>query len=331
VQTPAWSPDGHRIAFSGMAGGLSDLYVLDLASGTVRQLTDDRYAHLHPAWSPDGGTLAFVTDRGHGHGAAGVRRDADRPAGRGHGAVRMLDLFPSGKHINPQFSPDGQDLYFIADPHGFSDCTGWSWRRASSTRSRTWRRASAGSRSCRRPCRCARRRWPHDVLGVRELGQQHLRPGPGCGAGSAGGPDHARRSRARPCCRPWRRSAAAWSRVPGGPADGPADQRQFAIRPYDSRLGLDYIGPPTVGVGVSEFGGAAYRRRHRPSFSATCWATSRCGRWCRRTAAFKDIGGQAHVHERLEHRWNWGGVAATSRTCRASRAGSGAGQATRSC
>jgi tricorn protease-like protein len=42
VQTPAWSPDGRSIAFSGMAGGLSDLYILDLASGTVRQMTNDR-------------------------------------------------------------------------------------------------------------------------------------------------------------------------------------------------------------------------------------------------------------------------------------------------
>src|SRR4029079_10448877 len=60
----AWSPNGQTIAFSGMAGGISDLYLLDLAAGTVRQLTKDGNAALRPAWSPDGKTLAFSTDRG---------------------------------------------------------------------------------------------------------------------------------------------------------------------------------------------------------------------------------------------------------------------------
>src|SRR5690606_22061449 len=121
VQTVAWSPDGSRIAFSGMAGGLSDLYVLDLASGSVRQLTDDRFANLHPAWSPDGGTLAFVTDAGTDitQLVYGEMRIALLDVASGQS--RYLDLFPSGKHINPQFAPDGRDLYFLADPHGFTD------------------------------------------------------------------------------------------------------------------------------------------------------------------------------------------------------------------
>ena len=37
------------------------------------------------------------------------------------GQSRLLGLFPAGKHINPQFSPDGRDLYFLADPHGFTE------------------------------------------------------------------------------------------------------------------------------------------------------------------------------------------------------------------
>jgi Tol biopolymer transport system component len=64
VSHVAWSPNGQTIAFSGMAGGISDLYLLDLAAGTVRQLTNDRNADLQPAWSPDGKSIAFATDRG---------------------------------------------------------------------------------------------------------------------------------------------------------------------------------------------------------------------------------------------------------------------------
>src|SRR5207253_3908465 len=63
VLNPAWSPDGTKIAFSGLVGGLNDLFVYDLTARSVRRLTTDAYAELDPAWSPDGRSLAFCTDR----------------------------------------------------------------------------------------------------------------------------------------------------------------------------------------------------------------------------------------------------------------------------
>src|SRR3712207_8529105 len=48
-----------RIAFSGMRGGISDIYVLDVNTARVTQLTDDKHADIHPTWSPDGRTIAF--------------------------------------------------------------------------------------------------------------------------------------------------------------------------------------------------------------------------------------------------------------------------------
>lgn len=122
VETPAWSPDGRTIALSGNSGGVSDLYLLDVESGDVTRLTDDRYADLQPAWSPDGHTLAFVTDR--------VGTDFDQLVYgdmklalmdvRTH-EIQILDVFAGGKHIDPHFGPDGRWLYFIGDADGFSD------------------------------------------------------------------------------------------------------------------------------------------------------------------------------------------------------------------
>src|SRR6185369_15889025 len=40
------------------------LYLLDVASGTVRVLTDGRFSELFPSWSPDGTQLAFMSKRG---------------------------------------------------------------------------------------------------------------------------------------------------------------------------------------------------------------------------------------------------------------------------
>ena len=119
----AWSPDGSSIAFTGLEGGISDLYVLNLETSVVRQLTNDRYADLQPDWSPDGKYIAFTTDRG-------GRTDFDLLQYQKKGLalfdletneIRSLRPFDDVLHHNPQFSPDGKDLYFISDQNGFKD------------------------------------------------------------------------------------------------------------------------------------------------------------------------------------------------------------------
>jgi len=123
INDAAWSPDGQSIAITGLHGGVSDLYLVDVKSGRARQLTNDRYAELHPAWSPDGKTLAFATDRGPGTNLETLKYGPmslalmDMPTGN----VRELQIFPGAKHINPQFTPDGRQLYFVSDRDGFSD------------------------------------------------------------------------------------------------------------------------------------------------------------------------------------------------------------------
>ena len=81
VSTLAWSPDGRQIAFSGQKGGLSDLYLNDLSTGAIRQLTNDRFADLQPTWSPDGRSIAFATDRPAGPDSAGHGSDFQQPPG----------------------------------------------------------------------------------------------------------------------------------------------------------------------------------------------------------------------------------------------------------
>ena len=57
--TPAASPDGEKIAFASNRNGFWDLYLLDLSSGDVTQLTDTPEYEGAPTWSPDGSFLAF--------------------------------------------------------------------------------------------------------------------------------------------------------------------------------------------------------------------------------------------------------------------------------
>ena len=52
IYNPSWSPDGARVVFSALHGGLSDLFVFTTATQTVERLTTDAY----PAdfgWTPD--------------------------------------------------------------------------------------------------------------------------------------------------------------------------------------------------------------------------------------------------------------------------------------
>ena len=122
INDAAWGPNG-QIAFTGMRGGISDLYLLDPGTGRTRQLTDDRYAELQPAWSPDGKVLAFATDRGPTTSFERLSFGKMRIAAidLSTSIVTLLPGFEGAKNINPQFSPDGRDLFFISDRDGFSN------------------------------------------------------------------------------------------------------------------------------------------------------------------------------------------------------------------
>ena len=67
--TPAWSPDGSRIAFTrwtnlGQSDGKSVVYIINRDGTGERLILAKRYFGHYPfslAWSPDGRTLAFET------------------------------------------------------------------------------------------------------------------------------------------------------------------------------------------------------------------------------------------------------------------------------
>ncbi len=122
ILNPSWSPDGRFVAFSAIHHGQSDLFIYDLETDSLRQLTNDIYADLQPAWSPDGHLIAFVTDRFSTDLTSykfGNYRLAIYDVYNDH--FWPLPSFKNGKNINPQWSPDGNSLYFVSDQNGISN------------------------------------------------------------------------------------------------------------------------------------------------------------------------------------------------------------------
>lgn len=118
IYNPAWSPDGDRIAFSALKGGVLDLFVYSLDTQQLQQITNDPFADLDPEWSPDGRELVWVTDRFSSNLdtlSFGNYRIAAMTMGDGR--PRELAGFENGRNSNPEFAPDGS-LYFLATPDG---------------------------------------------------------------------------------------------------------------------------------------------------------------------------------------------------------------------
>jgi hypothetical protein len=123
IYNVAWSPDGKNLVFTGSQGGISDLYVMDLATGKEERLTDDRYADVQPAFSADGKSIVFATDRGAGTSFERMTFGELQLATLDLATkqVTLRPAFARGKHLNPQFSPDGRDVFFVSDQDGVSD------------------------------------------------------------------------------------------------------------------------------------------------------------------------------------------------------------------
>lgn len=65
ASAPSWSPNGLFMAFHWRVSetGTYDIYIMEIATGQIIQLTHDAGRNEHPTWSPDGRHLAFESTR----------------------------------------------------------------------------------------------------------------------------------------------------------------------------------------------------------------------------------------------------------------------------
>ena len=109
IISPAWSPDGGRLAYVSFEQRKPIVYVQSLSTGQRKAVANFSGSNSAPAWSPDGRRLAVVLTR---DGSSQIYLiDAD-----GGGLTRLTTS--AGIDTEPNFSPDGQTLLFTSDRGG---------------------------------------------------------------------------------------------------------------------------------------------------------------------------------------------------------------------
>ena len=107
--SPAWSPDGSRLAYVSFEDRRSKVYIQNVADGRRELIAEFQGINSAPAWSPDGRRLALTLSRD-GNAEIYVMRLDTRE-------LRRLTFDPA-IDTEAAWSPDGRDIIFTSDRAG---------------------------------------------------------------------------------------------------------------------------------------------------------------------------------------------------------------------
>jgi len=116
---PAWSPDSQKILFSSKKDGNTDIYVLDITTNRITNLTNNSFINDYPAWSPDGASIIFASDQ-YSHDPE--RLDIYIMDNTGANQRPLITWDSDERH--PAWSKDGNEIVFISDRTNVGDRNG---------------------------------------------------------------------------------------------------------------------------------------------------------------------------------------------------------------
>jgi TolB protein len=109
IISPAWAPDGNRIAYVSFESKKPVVYVHHVASGQRRAVANFKGSNSAPAWSPNGRELAVVLTQDGNSEIYIIGADGSNP--------RRLTR-NNAIDTEPVFSPDGNSIFFTSDRGG---------------------------------------------------------------------------------------------------------------------------------------------------------------------------------------------------------------------
>ncbi|MCH8027305.1 MAG: PD40 domain-containing protein [candidate division Zixibacteria bacterium] len=141
IRSPEWSPDGKKIAFTALRVLQRDVYIYDMESDEISQLTNDRFDDLDPTWAKDSRSLIFSSDRPHptnpdidslAEAHVYTHHEVLMPGGFQYGFYNLFSLdidtealehlsVGKGQNKAPMISPDGSKLAFISSRNGIDN------------------------------------------------------------------------------------------------------------------------------------------------------------------------------------------------------------------
>lgn len=118
-ESPAWSPDGTRIAFESDRSGDADIYVMNADGSNLSRLTDDRGFEGNFSWSPDGTRIVYFSSSSE----VSFFGDSNLMVMNADGSNKISLTPQPGDYSFLSWSPDGQHIVFQSSDSGENKAT----------------------------------------------------------------------------------------------------------------------------------------------------------------------------------------------------------------
>jgi WD40 repeat protein len=255
VDDPSFAPDGHRLVFSALQGGYADLWTYDLQSGERKRLTNDAYAELHPVFSPEGDRIAYTTDRfGTDLDTLSFGNYRIAVLDLASGELRALAGYKGARNSDPQWAPDGKSLYFLSDADGATNVHRIDLATGELRQVTALRTGAAGitplspaltvASGTGRLAYSVKEEDKYRIYAIDDATKQQGQPSV-----------NAALDEALVVLPPRKEGEGQVEQLLADKQDNLPPVPTQPGQPYKSKMSLQYVGQPSIGVGVDRFGG----------------------------------------------------------------------------